>query len=147
MNKPLICNDETRIKRFLENADSYFFPALSSHVDISAYSRKLSKNAVNLFIHNGEEDIAHAAVYVNDEVEFKAFLSTICVLPNFQGRGYASKLLNLCMEHAKQEGMLFFELEVDNNNKDAILFYKRKEFKISSSVSDQKSMIMRFKLF
>jgi ribosomal protein S18 acetylase RimI-like enzyme len=147
MNKPLICNDENRIKFFLEKADSYFFPALSSRVDISIYSRKLSKNAFNVFIHNGEEDIAHAAVYVNDKVDFKAFLSTICVLPNSQGRGYASKLLNLCIEHAKQKGMQFFELEVDNNNKDAILFYKRKEFEISSSVSDQKSMIMRVKIF
>ena len=148
MNKPLICNDENRIKCFLEKADSYFFPALSSRVDnIPAYSKKLSKNAFNVFIHNGEEDIAYAAVYVNDKVEFKAFLSTICVLPNFQGMGYASKLLSLCIEHAKQKGMHFFELEVDNNNNDAILFYKRKEFEISSSVSDQKSMIMRFKIF
>lgn len=147
MNKPLISNDENRINRFLEVADSYFFPALSTRVDISAYSRKLSKNALNIFICNPEEDIAHAAVYVNDEVEFIAFLSTICVLPNFQGQGYASKLLNLCIEHARQKGMHFFDLEVDINNKDAILFYRRKEFEISSVMSSQKRMIMQFKLF
>lgn len=147
MNKPLICNDDNRIKRFLEVADFYFFPPLSTRVDISTYSKKLSENALNIFICNPEEDIAHAAVYVNDEVEFIAFLSTICVLPNFQGQGYASKLLNLCIEHARQKGMHFFDLEVDINNKDAILFYRRKEFEISSVMSSQKRMIMQFKLF
>ena len=147
MSESLICNEENRIKRFLVKADSYFSPTLSSRVDISTYSKKLSQNAFNVFIHNGEEDIAHAAVYANDKVEFKAFLSTICVLPNFQCRGYANKLLNLCIGYAKQKGMHFFELEVDNNNRDAILFYKRNEFEISSYINDQKSMIMRFKLF
>lgn len=147
MNKPLISNDENRINKFLEMADSYFFPALSTHVDISTYSRKLSENALNIFICNQKEDIAHAAVYVNDEIEFIAFLSTICVLPNFQGHGYASKLLNLCIEYARQKRMHFFDLEVDINNKDAILFYRHKEFEISSVMSSQKRMIMRFKLF
>jgi ribosomal protein S18 acetylase RimI-like enzyme len=147
MNEPLICNDDIRINQFLEVADSYFFPALSTRVDISTYSKKLSENALNIFICNPKEDIAHAAVYVNDEVEFIAFLSTICVLPNFQGQGYASKLLNLCIEHARQKGMQFFDLEVDINNKDAILFYRRKEFKFFSVMSSQKRMIMRFKLF
>jgi len=147
MSELLICNEENRIKCFLDKADSYFFPALSSRVDISIYSKKLSQNAFNVFIHNGEEDIAHAAVYVNDKVEFKAFLSTICVLPNFQGMGYASKLLNLCIEHAKQKGMQFFELEVNNSNKDAILFYKRNEFEMYSYINNRISMIIRFKLF
>ena len=58
-----------------------------------------------------------------------AEIITICVLPEYQGKGYGNLLLKEMLKKLNKPGKCF--LEVSELNKDAIRLYKKNGFKIS----------------
>lgn len=128
MTGPVRADDAARIGVFLRRADALFAPPLSRRVDIGRYAEKLARHAVNLFAVDGALDRGHAAIYVNDALGRAAFLSSICVLPEYRSDGVAALLLQACLEQARRHGMGEVRLEVARDNARAIAFYRRHGF-------------------
>jgi ribosomal protein S18 acetylase RimI-like enzyme len=112
-----ICNDD-------------FIPKLSNRVDISAYSTKLYKNAEIISISNNEGLFGLVAIYCNDKKEKIGYISSVCLLSKYRGKGFAKKLLNESILLSKRKGMKKIRLEVNIKNLPAINLYKKFDFYI-----------------
>ena len=64
------------------------------------------------------------------KVAHKAFLSSVFVRPEFQGRGVASKLLNIVIEYANTSSAEQILLSVATDNHVAINLYKKLGFQV-----------------
>ena len=120
----VISNDEKRILRFLTMTALDFVPPLDSRVDLVAYSRKLSRAAINLFYRVESVDAGHAAVYANQVESGVAFLSSIAVDRRFRGSGIARALLEQVIATCRERGFRTLELEVGHLNSSAIHLYQ-----------------------
>jgi len=122
-------NDFLRILSFFKKNDSEFIPPLSQRVDIVNYSNKLSSNAINIFVCEKRNDIGHAGLYINDEKNRIAFLSSICVKYKNRRDGIAQQLMDEIIISAENYNMERIDLEVYNGNIRAIRFYQKLGFK------------------
>lgn len=130
MNKPVIeksCS-ETRIFDFLSCVDREFIPFLSEKVNLLQYANKLAERGNNVFVVVDGHDIGHAAYYSNNLESRMAFLTSICVKPEFRGNGVAELLLEEVLRGAWNDGMKNLSLEVDERNQAAICFYRKYGF-------------------
>jgi len=117
-----------RIRAFLWEVDTRFFPQLSSRVDINAYSRKLAISGLNWFVISDGRDLAHAAMYANDLKWRQAFISSICVKEAHVRNGLGQALLIACVQHARSSGLTCIELDVSTANSSARRFYSLQGF-------------------
>ena len=85
--------------------------------------------------------IGFAAFYHNDTENKRAFLSMIAVLPQYIGRGYASKLLYEVERICVADKMITLGLEVYMNNERAIRFYKKHNFKAIKFTRESKILM------
>lgn len=130
MNKFIIeesCS-EIRILDFLSSVDREFTPFLSEKVELSAYAYKLAKSAHSVFLVVEGHDVGHAAYYSNDLQGRTAFLTSICVKPEFRGGRFAEVLLEKVLRGAMNDGMKALSLEVDARNQAAVRFYRKHGF-------------------
>ena len=125
--------DKKRIFMFLKSIDGEFYPPLHVRVDLDDYSSKLASNAVNLFLVSDNTDVAHAAFYCNDLKSKVSFISSIGLIPEFQGSGAAGYLLQKVIEKCSEKKMNLLRLEVDSQNLKAVKFYKRQGFRFVSN--------------
>ena len=98
-------------------------------MDIVNYSNKLSSNAINIFVCEKRNDIGHAGLYINDEKNRIAFLSSICVKYKNRRDGIAQQLMDEIIISAENYNMERIDLEVYNGNIRAIRFYQKLGFK------------------
>jgi ribosomal protein S18 acetylase RimI-like enzyme len=135
---------EKELTKHLIDCDYSFIPRLSERVIIGNYSHKLIENAICFEAWHSELMIGLVAAYCNDQKKQSAFITNISVLPQHQGCGIGTKLMNRCIDHVSQLGYARIELEVDYRNTTAITFYERKGF--VTSLNDNLSMKMYIKL-
>lgn len=112
--------DYHRMLDFFIKADAFFIPALSSRVDLKEYSKKLSLNAINIFLNYESEDIAECSVYCNRDI---AFISSICVIDSFTKQGWGTLLLEEAEKVAMAHSCKAIELEAFYES-GAVLWYK-----------------------
>ncbi len=67
--------------------------------------------------------IGYVAFYANNHISKNAFISSICVLNEYQRSHIGSKLMRRCIEISKKQGMERLRLEVLKTNDKAIDFY------------------------
>lgn len=111
-------------------ADAAFVPALSSRVEVSAYAQKLHDRAVRFEAWLGDELVGLVASYCNQPDGGKSFITSVSVLPKFQGLGIASWLMRQCMDHARSLGFGQIELQVDQHSMPAVALYQKLGFEI-----------------
>lgn len=116
------------IGRHLLACDEQFVHSLSKRVDIYEYSKKIYSQAERFEVWVGNSLVGMLAAYCNDLTHRVAYITSISVLNNWQGKGIALQLLNRFMDYAQQKGMHRFQLEVEKKNKRAIGLYKRSGF-------------------
>jgi GNAT superfamily N-acetyltransferase len=133
-------SDSARIFQFFEIVDKEFSPRLSERVNLTVYANKLAEEAVNLFMVEGDRDIAHVAFYCNDQRSKVAYISSIGVLPEFYGSGIAKSLLVKVVDKCLSEEMKLLNLEVDVENLKAIKFYEKNGFTFVSDKIMQKKL-------
>lgn len=112
------------ITAHLAQADTVFVPALSSRVDIKAYSEKLFEKAVRFEAWSSRDMVGLVATYCNRLEEGNAFVSSVSVWPEYQGQGIGSGLLRQCIRHAESLGFHQIMLEVDNRSLAAVGIYR-----------------------
>ncbi len=128
------------IRDHLLKCDNSFVPPLSSRVDLADYSLKLAKKAVTFEAFAGGELIGLVAAYFTKENQNEAYITNVSVISSYEGTGLPNKLMDLCMEYAKEQKFASIVLEVSVSNRRAIRFYEKLGFKAEPENNGQYSM-------
>ena len=138
-------NESTKkqILNHLEACNDSFIPNLNIYVDITKYTSKLHSKA-NLFERfEGNRLVGLIASYDN-KLNKIAFISNVSVEAKYQGEGLSSSILQECINYYKSKNYDSIELEVNKDNKRAISFYEKNQFKILNNQG--KNILMGIKL-
>lgn len=130
------------IVNLLEKSNAEFNSDLIT-TDINSYVDKLISHATIMPIFEDNNLIAFIAYYNNDEINRKAYLSMIAVKPDYGGKGYGSKLLEMAIQSLIKKNYKYFDLEVLKTNDIAIKFYKKYNFQIIDSSNELKYYMRR----
>jgi len=128
----------------LKEYDDQFYPLLSLRLDLEKYSKKLSQNSTIIFFRKKEKIIGFIAFYDNNRTLGYAFISLICVLKEYQGKGIGERLMNKCISYVKNKNFKSIKLEVDNKNINGLSFYSKLGFNVEEI--KQQSLILKRKL-
>jgi ribosomal protein S18 acetylase RimI-like enzyme len=128
----------------LEACDEDFIPKLSSCVDLNYYAKKLHSKAFNYEYWIGQKLIGLVSMYWDNNTNSSAFISNVCVLNNYSGKGVASKLLRSCILYAENNRIEEIKLEVSKVNNIIIMLYKKHGF--SFLREDDINIIMELKI-
>lgn len=104
--------------------DEDFVPALSSRVSIPEYCKKLHAHADIISLMHNKKTIGLVAVYANNQQERTAYISSVCMIKEFRGKGYSRLLLESTIEYVKLKELKFIHLEVGLENLPAISLYE-----------------------
>jgi ribosomal protein S18 acetylase RimI-like enzyme len=126
--------------RFFANCDNQFSPLLSSRVRLVKYSEKLVLNSIIIHAKENNKIIGLIAFYANESSLDYAYISLICVLKGYEGKGIGKRLIDECILHINKKGFKSIKLEVNNDNQNAISFYTKIGFHIKKQ--NQQSYIM-----
>lgn len=132
------------VKNHLIKCDENFIPALSKKVDITAYVKKIRENAVTFEAWYDKELIGLIAAYCNDAESKKIFITSVSTYTEYSGKGIASSLIQLCIDHATKNKFTEILLEVNNKSLNAIKLYNKNNF-VQIDIKDQ-TIIMKNKL-
>ena len=104
------------------------------------YVEKIIKNA-NIVTHSILGQLAgFIAYYCNDPGYEVAFLTMLCVAPEYTGKGTGRRLLHYSINDISLKGFSRYELEVKETNLPAIQLYKSAGFEITAIVDDKLKM-------
>lgn len=130
-------------KEFIENCDYVFPIGILKRTNSSEIITKIINNAIFLGAYENHQICGYCAFYANDFATKTAYVTMIGVLPEFQGKGVGSKLIDNCIEKCKLLNMEKIRLEVLNSNEKAITFYKIKGFLFERPLSNETSYYIR----
>lgn len=125
--------EEEKIRQVLAVFDSIMVPRISQRVNLQEYAKKLAQNAVWFLAYDKENVAGHCAVYMNQKD--CAFISSIAVKPQMQGRGIGSGLWNCVEKEAEVRKIHKITLKVLKENAQAIRFYKQQGCEILSEAA------------
>jgi ribosomal-protein-alanine N-acetyltransferase len=133
---------EAEIATHLKSCDDGFVKQLSDRGDINSYAHKIADKAHRCEAWTNSGLAGLVAVYCNAQERNTAFITSVSVLPGWQGRGIALRLMEDCIEHVFRLGFAYVELEVARNNKAAITFYGKRGF----TIIDQPGLMLKMTL-
>lgn len=119
------------IAEHLRACDGWFVPPLRTRVEIDDYAAKIVARAERFEAWSDDRLVGLLAAYCNDPAFKVAFVTSVSVLPGWQGQGVASLLLLACVEHARQGCHERIELEVDLRNSAATFLYQKHGFTVA----------------
>lgn len=113
------------LSRMIRLYEKNIIPSLSSSgINLDDYINKLYEKAITIMAMCEGAGVGIAAIYANDEITWKAYLSFISVEHELQGSGIGSELLKECEQEATRLKMKSLYLEVYKVNVRAFSFYK-----------------------
>jgi ribosomal protein S18 acetylase RimI-like enzyme len=131
-----------QITTHLLACDAVFVSRLGARVDIRDYAYKIIGKAQRFEAWASVELIGLVAVYCNAVDKDVAFITTVSVLPTWQGNGIASHLLKNCIAHVYKLGFVHIEMEVDNDNGAATALYEKHGFNTIGDKDGMRRMIL-----
>lgn len=105
--------------------DNDFIPALSKIVDILSYSNKIFEKAEIFGAYESSDLCGFLAMYCNNFISRSAFISLICILPQYRKLNIGLRLCDIAILHAKASRMRSIELKVGVENTTAINLYQK----------------------
>lgn len=108
--------------------DSEFLPTAQLGFNLDKYIKKILEFGEVFVCIKEEKTVGLLAVYANDLIEKKAFITSIGVLPQYRGNRLGKKLLDHACSCARERGMISISLEVAKSNKIALDFYFKNGF-------------------
>lgn len=120
--------DYIKLAEYYKLLDNSFEPPLSSYVDIDAYAQKLVKSAYICILQYNLKFAGLISLYINDKVTQIAYLTSLAVLDEYKGNGFARKLMEKGIDVALKSGMNLFKLEVKHGYERALKFYEKMGF-------------------
>ncbi|TCT09062.1 GNAT family N-acetyltransferase [Paralcaligenes ureilyticus] len=113
-----------QIADHLKRCDARFIPSLSIRVNIDDYAKKIVSKATRFEAYSGGSLVGVVAVYAN-QAGGVAYITNVSVLQAWSGIGVATRLMDLCIAHAKAAHIQRICLEVGAGNASALRFYER----------------------
>ena len=89
----------------------------------------------------------NSADFIPSYVEnYKYYISSLYIDPNYQNKGIGTKLLKTLINNLKKTNLDNIYLTVDLNNKNAIDFYLKNNFLIEKKIDKIQLYLLQFKL-
>ena len=92
------------------------------------FADKYSRNAIVFVAEENKDVLGFIAFYANNLVSRNAFISSIVIRKQYQGKGVGSQLLGKAESYSKMCNMTSIALEVDRMNMKAVNLYKKKGY-------------------
>jgi ribosomal protein S18 acetylase RimI-like enzyme len=124
---------EAQIAAHLQCCDADFVPPLSTRAELGDYAQKLASKATRFEAWSNDTLVGLVAAYCNDQANHTAYITSVSVLKKWSGQGIAARLVNVCIDHAKDAGMHKISLQVAQANAPAIRLYKKSGFALSQA--------------
>lgn len=118
---------------FLNKIDNLFPIKLSDKQDLNTLAAKFKEFGTLNAVYDKDTIVALLSGYTNDDENGIAYVSVLAVLPEYQGRGYASTLLIEFEKICKQKNMRRIELYTHKTNFGAIEMYKKCGFLVNEN--------------
>ena len=130
---------------FLQKIDSLFPIKLSQKSDLELLCEKFITVGSIFYLCEDNEIVALLAGYNNDFTNNRAYISVLAVLPNCQGKGYASKLISDFTNDCINKKIKRIELFTHKTNENAIKLYKKNGFSIDELNTERPDDIKFYK--
>lgn len=130
---------------FLQKVDSLFPIKLSDKTDLTTLSEKIISLGTYFSISDNKNIVGLITGYNNDEENHKAYISVLAVLPEYQGKGYASELLSKFTKDCQKKKINRIELYTHKTNENAIKLYKKNGFLIDENNKSRPNDIKFYK--
>jgi ribosomal protein S18 acetylase RimI-like enzyme len=118
--------DKQNVFELIKKLDQYFVPSLSERVNLLEYVNKLDQHANMVLAYNENENLIGVIAFYDNDLKSKiAFISVLGVLPNYQGQGVASMLVNKCIKECRLSAMKKIIVKTEIENSKAMNFYKK----------------------
>lgn len=124
-----------QLSEHLEACDAEFVPPLSQRIDIRDYAQRLISRSTRFEAWDGPRLVGLVAAYLDGGADLSAFVTSVSVLPEWNRRGIASRLMGRCIEGARLGGLENVRLEVGRDNPAAIALYRRLGFRDSGETN------------
>lgn len=118
------------LKTFLSLTSGYFIPNLYERVNIEIYAKKLYENALIIEVRDEKKIVGLLACYANDIITKRAFITSICVLKEYQRKGVAKKMFEELYAELIEKQFESIALEVSKKALPAIDLYRKEGFEI-----------------
>lgn len=129
---------EDQIFLHLLDIDNDFNPPLSKRVGLKDFAKKIHAHTVTFEAWSGGMLVGMVSAYFNRPP--KSFINHVDVSHNYKKKGIATKLVGMCIQHAKDTKFGSIELEVSSRNKTALSLYEKVDFKPTEK-TEQKTML------
>jgi ribosomal-protein-alanine N-acetyltransferase len=135
-------NIHYRVKTATENeiyihliaCNDLFIPPLTQRINVSEYSQKIFEKSSTFEAWSDQFLVGLIAIYLN--VDGSAFITNVSVLKDYGGYGIASRMLEMCIDHARKYLYREITLEVNNYNNVAIHLYEKFGFTVHEFKGD-----------
>lgn len=117
-----------QIEIFLWETDTLFPTPLSEKQDIHSFAVKLFNNATLCVEYENDRIIAMVAGYTDKVIEGMAYISIVATLPEMQGKGLASKLVNDFIDISRSKKCSVVHLYAVPTNMPAMAMYRKLGF-------------------
>ena len=114
----------------LDQCDAHFSPRLSDRVNLLEYSEKLALHSERFEAWADSALVGLVAIYANNKNTQSAHVSNVSVIPEWQGRQIAQKLMSSAIEHARSLDFSLVGLSVDERSENAVHLYTKIGFKV-----------------
>ena len=126
-----------KIYIFLAHINSEYNPPLDTKVELHQYAEKILNNAVLFVEMVGDDIVGMVVLYCNDDNTKKAYIPLVGVLPTYQHRGIASKLMKEAISLVREQGYKL--IGIHSNNMVAVHLYSKLGFTVEDD-SERKYM-------
>lgn len=127
--KSLEITKQTQIESLLKEFRYDLYNKNFAFDDLKQLSCKYADNAkVIVILDEHREHVGFVAFYCNDDVSHSAFISMIVVKKSCRHNGIGKKLLEIVLNKAKENGMQYIRLSVNQQNVQAQKFYVTQKF-------------------
>ena len=125
---------------FLEKSN-FIFLSGKSQIYIALHNEKLIGFILSFYTDPNSADFIPS--YVEN---YKYYISSLYIDPNYQNKGIGTKLLKTLINNLKKTNLDNIYLTVDLNNKNAIAFYLKNNFLIEKKIDKIQLYLLQFKL-
>ena len=108
---------------FLNNS---YIPPLSDQVDLRNYTKKIHNKAKFYFLEDDKNCVGIIAYYLSNK---KCYITSIGLQSKYHNHGYGSMFFDFFIAKMSEKSISQIKLEVHSENKKALSFYKKYNFK------------------
>ena len=119
---------EKLLFNFLKYTDDEFTPSLSSRINLETYAKKMCDNAYLFEAFYNNELIALVAMYANDIINKKAYITYVYCKKDYRKLGIANQLIKNAFKKLTEINFKSCSLEVSVDNIPAINLYSKFNF-------------------